>query len=762
MTHSKPQLQRRLLKTTLALAIATVTASLHAEGTTGSSRATALEEVTVTAQKREESLQQAPLAVSAFSADFLENMGIDNTADIAIHTPNVGVAESLAGNATPIFSVRGISTVDASNFALDSALGLYVDGVAVGRSSGALFDMVDVERIEVLRGPQGTLYGRNTTGGAINLIAAKPTGELGFKQTLSLGNRGLFNSKTTINTPKINGFSSRLSYMSSEQDGPVGNNYSGNASNAGGVGVEGEAVAATLGGRETDAYRIALRWEGDTALVDYTYDHNEYAGTPLAQQLLYTTGYATVLSDISVDSSERQGSLSLNNASAQTSTTKGHSLALSWDLQSFTVKSLSAYRKLYAQGAKDLDGGNWVSPVYGGIDFAIFETSASPKSHSQFSQEFQLLGTGLDERLDYVGGLYYFHEKGQSIGGTIAFGRDRPGQLNIENFSKALYGQATYTPDLLEDKLSVTVGLRHTLDTRRALTDEFDTGMLENDWSHSDGSLTLDYQWHESMNTYLRVATAYKSGGFNGRADTEVDFRDSFDQEEIIAFELGLKSEWLDSRLRLNAALFLNDYTDMQIDQSVVSAAGASSKLVNAGSATTRGFELEMIAVPVEGLTLSLNYGFLDPEYGELITGIDETSGAVTDQAGEASFAYSPRHSYSFDARYEFAPMSIGELSFNINYAYTDDQTFTKLPSDTALAEVLVNGAGDYDLINARLSLANIPLLNNGELKASLWGKNLGNSEYFVHGTDQLDGLGVMTASFGETRSYGLDVTYQF
>ncbi len=717
-----------------------------------------LEEVIVTVRRRETSILEAPISVTAFSDLQLEQIRLDTVADIAPQTPNLTISESLFGNATPLISIRGITNLDISNFAKDYPVGYYLDGVIVGRASGSLLNLFEVERIEVLRGPQGTLYGRNTIGGAISIISKKPTGEWGFKQELGIGNRNLFQSKTHINLPDFASVSLKGSYVIGEADGAVDNDFFGAATNALGPGLQGDEVASTLGGHESEAWRVAARWEPhDNFLLDYSFERNRYEGTVVPMQLIYGDPNGVFGWALTTPGSEsRQGRLTLNNAETSRSDVDGHNLSMSWELPELTIKSISGYRTLDQHGAKDLDGGHHLVP--------FLEAAQTPQQQEQFSQEIQFIGTAFDQAVDYVTGLYYFKETGTSHNDAIATVFYFPDVLDIENTSMALYGEATFPLVAVAEPLSLTLGLRYTYDEReadisRVLIPEAASYQAsgKDDWSHFDWSATANYRVEDRIHTYLRVATAYRSGGFNARADTPERFNATFDPEQVLAYEIGVKAEWFDRRYRTNVAVFYSEYDDLQVDQTEIGVGSFNLVTANAGSARTWGTEIEMIAVALPGLTLSLAYGFFDSEYDEFIAVFNDNQ----DFADQAGFPLVAKHSLSLSALYDFPVMAAGELTFYASYAYTDEQSFGYRRGGAEDAGFF-NGSDDYQLLSGRLTLAELPFVTTGSLRLALWGKNLTDEEYKVFGSDLLSSLGTLTASYAPTRSYGLDIVYQY
>ncbi len=263
-----------------------------------------------------------------------------------------------------------------------------------------------------------------------------------------------------------------------------------------------------------------------------------------------------------------------------------------------------------------------------------------------------------------------------------------------------------------------------------------------------------NYSITDDVNVYLKFSTGYNAGGFSARATTVSGFVTPYDEEEVEVWELGLKSEWLDNRVRLNAALFTNDYTDMQIAQFEAGAGGASSRQVNAGAATYEGFELELVVVPVEGLTLDANYGYLDTEFDEYMQ-LNPATNQLENISDIAVATYAPENTWNAGVQYDFAPFSFGALSARVDVTYRDSLVFHPFLNDLTAAD-------DYTLVNGRISLNDIDLgscCGKGAMRVSLWGKNLADEEYRNFGID-FDSIGFAGNRFGWPRTYGLDVEY--
>ena len=414
------------------------------------------------------------------------------------------------------------------------------------------------------------------------------------------------------------------------------------------------------------------------------------------------------------------------------------------------LKSITAYRDLDESIVQDYGGG---AP-----GFRVNVTV----EQEQFSQELQLVGEHSPE-WRYVAGLYYFEEEGLEEefdtvplppNFTPAPVEDRV--IDSEAKAYALYGQATWSPAALEHRLDVTLGGRYTVDDRSATKNStiyFTNGKQSGseEWSNFNPSLTVDYNWSDDLSTYAKVVSAYKAGGYNVRS-TEAGFQPPFDEEQLLSYEAGLKSTWLDNRLSFNAAVFRAEYEDMQLQQITNNATIFLTDVYNVGEAEIDGLEMDLMAVLLPGLTLQLSYGYTDADFVEYI---DQRNGSPTQGdniAGRAVMPYAPEHSYTVGLDYQ-AQTPLGALKASVDYSWRDERYGTAFNDD-------LDGffLDDYGLVNARVSLSEIPV-GDSQLEVAVWGRNLTDEEYKVHSIS----LGTYHAAyFGEPETVGLDVTLRF
>lgn len=687
----------------------------NAEEAPAQQRATALEEVVVTAQKREESLHDTPIAITAFSANALKVQRITNVMDLVNKVPSVTMAPWAGSRVAPNLFIRGMGNLNTQSVN-DMATGIYIDGVPVGRGIGLATDFADLERVEVLRGPQGTLWGRNTTAGAISFITEKPHDELAGSAQLTAGNWDRRAGQALINVPLSDNLYARVGYMRMENDGWVDNN-------------------STLPNqinfnedKKKEAVKAAVRWEpSETFMLDYSFDKSSmYYGNQF---------YQVVEGPLAVPG-RQENAAPKYGMSPSDAHIFGDNLTLTWDLGTITVKSITGYRDLNSK-----------------IDMNFIDVFTQNRSmrQDQLSQELQFIGDALNSRLQYVAGLFYIEEKAhESLLSSFAGGRlVDDWKLNAESTSEAAFGQVTWTPPVLEERLDVTLGLRYTEDSRKAsklytnpgFTPDI-TGLRlkgDKDFDSTDPMITLAYTFSDAVNGYAKYSTGYRAGGFNAQS-TPVYFSDGFDPEDVDSYETGLKSNWLDNRARLDIAVYYNEYQNLQVDQARTPPVFVDT--LNAGGATIKGMELEGSAVISTGLSVNVYYAYIDAEYDSFVDGGVELSDV-------RYVPNAPQWQAGAGMVYEFPPMSFGELTLNVDYRAQDD-FYAGPKKDTH--------SPSYDLWNARLELGAIPLIKTGDLSVALWGQNLGDEEYRLSTTN----LGMISAQFGPPRSTGIDLTYEF
>ena len=736
--------------------------------------APALEEVLVTAQKRTESLQDVPISIAAFDENTLEKMGVNDIKGLASKVPNLVINEFTGSSTTVRLFIRGVGQNDVQ-VTQDPSVALYMDGVYIGSSVGTAFETADIQRIEVLRGPQGTLYGRNATGGAINLITNKADPEaLSFRQRLTVGNLNLFRTHSILNLPITSNTAIKLAYAKSERDGFVDNIGAGED-----WGIE-----------DRDNLTADFHWDASNTLtLDYKFERSTIEDTSRLSQPLVYDGSASLAGLISfanpalkpngdpVDTGENRldRANSFDEQEIGDVEINAHTLNVAWDISdTFTIKSITGYRDVdaYTQNAQSP-----VTALFG--TFSI--TNGKPDTNfEQFSQEIQLLAN--TDSISWVGGLYYYEDESEenNLGDSNGSEALPPGVLvdftSTENTSIAIFSQATWSPQSLEN-WHFTLGARYSDDNRKAFRNNNRvsfglggsptpvpafTANYDKDFDQFNPSFTVEYDINDFSNVYAKVVTAYKSGGTSQRSTSADNFQTGFDPEELISYELGYKGDLLEGRMRFNAAAFYMQYDDYQ--QSVATGRNPGERdFVNIDDADITGLEFDLTLAISEALTGTLSYGYLDTNFGpSTITymRIDDTSPTgfrtVEEQLTE-DLALAPEHSITGSLDYSM-PVSIGTLNANINIQYQDES----LSGVQAPSGVL----NDRTLIAATVSIADVSLGEDyGDLRISLWGNNLLDEEYYVGNIRQetFDSFGLIgLATFGDPRTYGVTLEYNF
>jgi len=714
----------------------------------------ALEEVIVTAEKREQSIQDVPISIIALNEEALEMQQIDELDDLGSAVPNLFVNNFNNDPVAVRLFIRGIGQNDLQ-LTQDPSVALYLDGVYIGTSFGAGFEGVDIERIEVLRGPQGTLYGRNATGGAINLITRRAnTDALEFKQTFQAGNLGLFKSRTFLNVPLGDRFAAKLGYITTDRDGYV----------------ENQGVGEDFGTEERESTVIDLRYEAsETLSFDYRYENAEINDTGRLEQAVVAGEEADLapgVPDLSflvtpgTVSTDRQDKVTSLWGNGPTDVEiEAHTLNAAWSLNdAITIRSISSWR--------DLDSFNitvvapdWranLTPTGGSIS-----TGSSQIDFKQFSQELQLLGSW--DQLELAAGLYYYEDEGSHDSqATTSLGLPPPAFdfTETENETLAVYAQATWTPEALQSRWHFTAGARYSQDDRKAFrlntrSEEFaasapDGAFYKNDFSNFNPSFTVAYDLSDDSNLYAKVVSGYKSGGTSTRSANAALFRSGFEEEDVVSYELGYKGDFLNNRLRLNTAVFYMDIDGLQTSLQTGGTPGERDFLPIDGN-TIKGFEAEFTAALSDAWQASFNYGYTETELGESEVQTPVATFSLTDE-----MSYVPENSFTVALDYR-QPLRNGQLHGRVGYAYKDEALTSVNTTDNVNID-------DYALVDASLSWGDVQLGSlPGTFQIMLWGKNLADEEYAIISTAAWGFVGAnVVSTFGDPRTYGVSLSYDY
>lgn len=577
-----------------------------------------LQEITVTARLRTESLQTVPVSVSALSGEQLERLGGGTTIqELTTLTPNLTIAPVSAGPGAANIGIRGVSFDDVEK-SFDPAIGVVIDGVYMGTSTGQLVHAFDFESVEVLRGPQGTLFGRNTPGGVINIRRTTPTGEWGADVNMGGGNYGGFNYNAVINLPKVAGFlSTKLFFMDSQTGGyyynATLNDHEGKETyrNFGATflfdGLEG--VDYRLTAERVQLYGTVDQSSVSTSSTDLICIEPFPFGAP-ANECNRNTRHDLYTTFSGGPNGYQYGS--------DMFTGEGH-----WRIGNITLTSVTGYQHENEYENDDIDASS-----------IVFYQSSRPQRYHQFSQELRAAGR-LSPDLDFVAGFYHFNSGYQLAASTLlgpGLSFPLPNLVTLQDTaqtsqSNAIFGDANWK---FLPQWRLTVGGRYTWDHKTTETQLTDTPnvcypsatcllvpQLGASWSAFTPKASIDWQVTDQFMTYISFSEGYRSGGFNGRPTTVVSATQPYNPEKVNSFELGAKTEWLDRRLMINGAAFLTKYKDKQeqIIEASDTAPFEQTVVANAANATIKGVELEMKAVPAKGLTVNGSLGLLNAEY---------------------------------------------------------------------------------------------------------------------------------------------------
>ncbi len=712
-----------------------VSQTAHAQARSMSPAAAAVEEVVVTARRQEESLQDVPITITALSEEQLRQLQVEDLGDIQKTVPNLSLTLGDAANA--VIYLRGIGQRDSLAFA-DPGVGVYLDDVYLGRAQGSFLDVLDPQRIEVLRGPQGTLYGRNTIGGAIKFVSAEPSDELTGRLQATYGNYDRVDVKANISGPIMDSeLLGRASFAYLSRDG-----YSDNAFNG-----RDDFDKAAFVWRSTLVYRpredFSLRLSLDGSKND-----PDTSRTPARQGGPSPIGTAFGLTLPAGDPFV----VNANFNDEERLKVFGAAVVMEYSVSDvLTAKSISSYRTLDYQTHLDLDA--HPSDVFG-----VFVD----QDQDQVSQEVQLLYNS--DSTKGVVGVYYFREHDTTPDGIfgpgagLVFASENDQIIN----SIAIFGDINYQFTL---RLGLSLGLRYTREKKDfarkyrsfPITTPFSQVSLGNgpfDFDLAANEIFtaftprvgVDFRLQENVMLYGSVGKGFKSGGFNGRSQTAFQL-EPFDQEEVITYEGGIKSSWFDKQLQLNAAIFRNDYTDLQLSSFARDPATNTftDVFTNAGKAITEGIEMDMVATPTAYLLLRANAGYLHTRYKEFI------GPGGMDISGQINLINAPKWNVGASIAYTLATGKYGTLSLVGDFSYRTE-SFTTISNSNSLKQ------GGYGLLNAVLTFQS----TDSHWRFSLGGKNLTNEEYFTHGFDLIAYPGRALAYFGAPQTYSFTASYQF
>lgn len=722
----------------------------------GGSASSLLEEVVVTARKREELSQTVPIAITAYNAEQLDTLKVRDLSNLSVKMPNVALDDIGTFKSVANFSIRGLG-INSSIPSIDPTVGVFVDGVYMGQNAGIVIDMTDIQSIEVLRGPQGTLFGRNVTGGAILINTRRPTDELEFDAKVAVdgnpnGDGGL-NSYVMagVGGPLGDTVGARVSFYRNKDNGWFENLYNGENFGA----SETVIFRPVLSWQPTDDVEIFLRWEHLWSEGDgpASQSHTNGLGIPG-----FFANFDRDSFDFSID---EPGFYELENDLV--------TLEINWDVAfgDGTVTNIFGWKDYTSEGVSDIDA----QPVW--IFHAPFWND-----QRQYSDELRYTGTFGNARV--TTGLYWFENKihyherrnllGFATGGVApALVQDGGGNYNVE--SRAWFGSVDYD---INEAWTATAGARYTSEQKEAqvaslifnvntacnvvlnpagCTFDFNDDKTWHAWS---GKLGLTWNVRNDLRVYGHWSRSQRSGGYNLR-NTSLDIVNQgpgpFDEETVDSYEIGFKSE-LGGRGRLNAAVFYTEVDDMQREINLTSPiTGVVQFIKNTANAEIWGFEAEGAFALGRNTVLQASVGYIDPEYKKIFVDLN-VDGVIDDADKDLEPPRAAKWTWSVGATHDFTVGDWGYLSARVNYAYRDDSFYTDNNLGYLLSQKILDAGLDFHT-------------DGGHWVYSVYGRNLLNE--VSHGGDtQLSAFigpvptGGTFSPLAKGRVVGAEVSYKY
>ena len=762
-------------------AVSQEAASAGQSATTTPSNGVQVQEIIVTARRSAERLQSTPIAVTAVTAQELKARSVNNLSDLSSSVPSLHAsANAFGGNNSASFFIRGVGQIDVLP-TTDPGVGVYIDGVYLARTTGDLFDLADIQQVEVLRGPQGTLFGKNTSGGAISVTTRRPTGEFGGLAEVTVGNFRRNDYKGVLDFPIIKDkLAGSLALISRNEDG-YGRSL---------------ATGQDLGNINLKAIRGALNFTGPNNSSFYVtgdYSRSRDRTNPLAIISIYPNAtrsayYGLVASKLYPAATFSNALITADPLNTYDDTNVQNNLDVGGvsgigtvQVGSVTLKSISAYRAQRADVGTDTSA----TPV------RILDTTRTI-NENQETQEFQALGGAFSGRLKYVAGLFYEHEDAK-------IGTDQeylPGSFAVLKADQTYLANAHQTDDSyaayanlnfkLTEKLGVTAGLRYSAEHKDIMQQADYQQRLTSIYTSSPGgpvlplgstiaasrtfysttpTLGLQYQATHNAFFYATFSKGFKSGGFDARPIVGIASPAAFGPEKVTNYEVGSKLDLFDRRVRLNTAAFWMDYDGLQVQQivTVPSAAGAPisfNEIQNAGSARIRGVEIESTYIPVRDLELTLNSSFLDAQFTRLNPG---ATFLITDHLQQT-----PKWTVAAAIQYTQRLHDEAKIAYRVDYDFTST-IYNELPNtygyNAAHTGIVANGPltyptrqPSYGLLNSRITYT----APGDKWTIALFGTNLTDQRYISFGFSIGPSFGESLAYFGRPREYGVQVTRRF
>ena len=767
--QTKDTFRRRRLCAGAAIAAIAASAGAHAHAAEQppAPSASTLEEVIVTARKTSENILDVPVSVTAVSSTELREKSIQSIADLQRLAPSLTSNYSSRSDDNVRFTIRGQSLADITLTA-DPSNGVYVDGAYQARTYGLRAGLYDVERVEVLNGPQGTLYGKNNTGGNVNIFTHAPDlNGVGGYLRLNAGSWQTYGAQGAINVPLASWAALRFAA-----------NYEDNHGYA-------HTAVNRQGDHTNKAGRLRLRLQPmDDLRIDLEGSWTRYTSGGVFFKSLYYPGtaastFAARILGVTPDQAfaylQAVGGSGDTRKYANNGTRGGATAYEGWDagatiewqaLPSVLLKYQTYYKGFQRKSSNDLDN----TPL------PYFETATYTRDTTFMSQEFQATGQLFNDRLKYATGFYYSREGGFEGSRSEVQNPANPplNAADLINKSYGLYGQGTFE---ITDQISATAGVRRTTDKKHvhafnyretarysevffnctvlAATTPKSQCFIDGDTKQSNTSynLSLQYKPQENLSFYATTRRGYRAGGFNIATSGGVGLA-PFQPEKVTDFEVGAKAELFDRKLRTSLAAYKSDYKNIQKSTVVVFPTGISSTLIrNAAEATIKGFEAQFDAAPTPELRVDGYFTYTDAGYDDFVVRNQQTGAIIQDRTSEPFEV--PKYAFALGAKYTWADVAGGDLSARVDWNWRDTVILSAasaiLPTETRLRQKA------YSLVGARVEWASM----EGGWRAALVGRNLFDKYYWIQG-QEIRAQGFDFTSPGEPRFIGIELTKSF
>jgi len=734
----------------LGLAAGMAATPAWAQNSTAEADSASTGEIIVSARRREEALRDTPVAITAVNAAALEAKAAVNIGDIMGAAPSVMITQQNSGAAAANVAIRGLSFADVDK-SFDPTVAVVVDGVFIGSSTGQFFDFFDISQIEVLRGPQGTLFGRNTIGGVINIRRTRPKFEFSGKVEASYGNYDTWATRAVVDIPVIDDvLAIKPFYFHNQSDGYYRHGITGERT--GGSNSENFGVAALL--QPSSNFDALLTLEKQ--VQDFV---------PVNSSITKTGEVFCAFEPANECNRNTTTDLYTVFGTPGTSHYESPAATLEMNLDAGPVKltSVTGYRKSDEAQTQDFDGSS--ADIY---------FSARSQTYRQFSQELRASGK-VSDSLDYVVGGYFFKSRYSLLQRTrITLGAPPSvtEQANIGHArSLAFFGDFNWA---FADKWRLSFGGRWTQDRKQNMArvdaDQFPNASVTN--SKFTPKIGIDFHPNPNMMLYASWSRGYRSGGFSGRGTTLFSATTAYGPETVDSFEGGFKGSLFNGLLELNVAAFLADYKDLQQNTTIPTQSGVGSETIvtNVGSAKLKGVEVEFTAHPAQGLTLSGSLGLLDNKLKDFISqgAISATvPGTRTIDYSNVSMIYAPKTTLSLNANYK-VPTGFGEVVANLGYRHIspyDQQIGLDATATYPATGTVVVPRNDPRLRSDTQDLVDASLTTRFDLaghtaRVTVFGRNLlddrgPNAAFTVAGLWSF-------SSAREPRTYGVILGYEF